>query len=545
MWRPPSRKRIFSRWCNLVMRTILFSLAWKEWHEHKWKLASIVAILWTTAALALHYGQNDGFGVAMVLVSWCVVPLALFVGLSSAANERSRGTMAFLQALPAPMWRAALTKLIFGLLTLIMSSALTLSLLYGWNRWVDRSTGALTSHDAGRVTVTGNIYLDVFLLFVGLAASLYIWSSAAGVNRKDEVSAAAVALAVMIGWWVLLVVLGFSLFGSNGPIRASIQESIMVFGLSTAPAGFLPASGPLLEHAKGFPDLLWYRYLLIVLITATTTHVALACWYVCRFGRTANLAVRSPQTAVRQPNRLDWLSAPRETAISAITWKQFRESGPLVLAGVAGIIGITLGVFCANASWFLNRPGEFVGMVSAVGICIGFAITLIVGIGICFYDVNPQQNTFWRSRPINPDVWYWVKFFAGLLILVCTLFIPLLAVVKAFQPDPSKTPLTSDSVTALLLGQAALFAAAVTTTCLVRHAVYGAILSVPLMYCGVVVIWMGLKFAGAVGWTNHAPARMAEMSRSELALGFLFTFVVSAVLGWLATRYDWGRKSRY
>ena len=47
----------------------------------------------------------------------CIVPLAIFVGLGTAAGERSRGTLAFLQALPVPMWRVALHKLIAGLLT--------------------------------------------------------------------------------------------------------------------------------------------------------------------------------------------------------------------------------------------------------------------------------------------------------------------------------------------------------------------------------------------------------------------------------------------
>src|SRR3982751_6282141 len=112
------------------MRTILHSLAWKEWHEHKWKFGSILSVLWATAAIALAYGENDGFGMAVFVVSLCVVPFAVFVGLGTAANERSRGTLPFLQALPAPMWRIALTKLIFGLLTLTASIVLTLPLFY-------------------------------------------------------------------------------------------------------------------------------------------------------------------------------------------------------------------------------------------------------------------------------------------------------------------------------------------------------------------------------------------------------------------------------
>jgi hypothetical protein len=179
-----------------------------------------------------------------------------------------------------------------------------------------------------------------------------------------------------------------------------------------------------------------------------------------------------------------------------------------------------------------------------VGVCIGFSITLIVGIGVCFYDVSPQQNTFWRSRPINPDSWFWVKFFTGLAILVATFSIPLFALVSAIHPDLDHF-LPRHAAIALLLAQIALFSSAVATTCLVRHAVYGAILSIPLLYFGIIVMWIALRVAGTVGWISDVPLRMVDMSYGQLGLGFLVTFVVSTMLGWLAMRYDWGRKSRY
>ena len=117
------------------------------------------------------------------------------MGLGSAANERSRGTMAFLQALPAPMWPIALAKLIFGLLTLIAVGCADVAAVL-WLGPLVRSKWVVECVRR-RQSVSGNIYLDVVILCVTLAASFYIWSAAAGVNRKDEVSAGAVALAVM------------------------------------------------------------------------------------------------------------------------------------------------------------------------------------------------------------------------------------------------------------------------------------------------------------------------------------------------------------
>jgi hypothetical protein len=347
----------------------------------------------------------------------------------------------------------------------------------------------------------------------------------------------------------MLAIVGYALFGWMGRRGTETWDRIfdwcLVFGLSTAPGGFLTASGKALHGYPNPPAHLWYNYhFLLVLITATVSHLVLAGWYVRRFGRTANLEVRSPQVAVRQSSKPDWLSPPRQSAIAAIAWKQFRESGPLALAGLAGVAGISLGIFGSDPSWFLSRPGQFVEMATIVGVYIGFAITLIVGVGVCFYDVSPQQNTFWRSRPINPDTWFWSKFATGLVILVIALYIPLLVVVFALHPDPSHF-LAANSGTVIFVGQIAVFAAAVATTSLVRQAFYAAILSIPLTYFGVVVVWIALKSAGVLGWVTDPPNRLIDMSEPQVTTGFLLTFFVSTVLGWLAVRYDWGRKSRY
>jgi ABC-type transport system involved in multi-copper enzyme maturation permease subunit len=99
------------------MRTVWQSLIWKEWHEHKWKLVSLTAILWSIAALGLfdpERGTLVGIHAALVMA---IVPLAIFIGLGVAAGEQSRGTLTFLQALPVPMWRVAIHKLAAGLAT--------------------------------------------------------------------------------------------------------------------------------------------------------------------------------------------------------------------------------------------------------------------------------------------------------------------------------------------------------------------------------------------------------------------------------------------
>src|SRR5258705_482510 len=68
------------------------------------------------------YGIAEGFLVGLFLGG---IPMAMFVGLGIAAGERSRGTLPFLQALPIPMWRIALIKLVFSLLTVILPVLIT------------------------------------------------------------------------------------------------------------------------------------------------------------------------------------------------------------------------------------------------------------------------------------------------------------------------------------------------------------------------------------------------------------------------------------
>ncbi len=50
---------------------------------------------------------------------------------------------------------------------------------------------------------------------------------------------------------------------------------------------------------------------------------------------------------------------------------------------------------------------ELVGILTST---IGLLVALVVGIGMILTDVSPPLNTFWRSRPINPDLWFWTKF---------------------------------------------------------------------------------------------------------------------------------------
>lgn len=516
------------------MRTIWQSLIWKDWHEHKWKLLALWIIMWSVTLLALP-GTERGtlFAVRACLVVG-IVPLAVFIGLGTAAGEQSRGTLRFLQALPVPMWRVALYKMGFGFATVMTPALLTLALAYAWVRCLALfgiATGAAADLELQQTLPntpfplgTNSWFLDSALLVLFVAGSFYLWTIAFGVSRKDEVSAGAVALAAIVGWGFLTCILVWFL---DGRIRfAGWHEPAMnwirVALVAIAPGGLAPVS----EMVK--PD---WQLLLFGISIAVVVHLGFAGWYVARFGRAPKLEVRSPKMATTTSGVLGWLGPPRRSPLTAIVWKQLRESGPIVLAALV-ITALTL--FLLPQPAVDEHPG-WTHILPAVSMTIGFCLAIVMGIGVALNDSKPGLNTFWRSRPIDADLWFWLKFLAGLSVLLTAVYGPMLLFARpaASEPDAYLYPTM----------HIALYAAAVAMTALVGQAVYAAILSIAVAYAGITVtafvIWVGAR----LGWGNEQTRYMEDLTTPQITATMLVTFALCTLLAWLAVRNDWGQKN--
>ena len=103
------------------MRTLL----WKEWREHR-PIVLLVFII-PLAAAVLASGLAEPIGCenprslfAAVLWSWTLMPL--IIGAALVAGERATQTLAFQQALPLPIFRAWLAKLLFGSVVVVVLS---------------------------------------------------------------------------------------------------------------------------------------------------------------------------------------------------------------------------------------------------------------------------------------------------------------------------------------------------------------------------------------------------------------------------------------
>ncbi|MEX2169760.1 MAG: hypothetical protein WD851_10645 [Pirellulales bacterium] len=514
------------------MKSVWQALIWKEWHEHKWKLAALTVILISLPALTLLSDHPNNIFGAVSAMLWLAVPvLSIFIVARAAAGENSERTMPFLQSMPTPMRRAALVKLAFAILTVCISVACVIAF-------------------AGAVTIVGmklnptfergivedriffnlgtNWFLSRFLLGSVAGTSLVIWVAAVGVNRSDEVRAGALGILAIVSYSFLLVVwawkfIDFSLPFSGFPAWFKTLAAIGPCGPVVLMWMENPEDPSIPTLASSWPFLL----------ASMAFHTLLAACFVANFGRVANVLRPSERTATVVIG--EWLAPPRRTKFGALVWKQFRESGPLALIAMCTsfamwIIFALYAVYDAGERWNQFRDWrvrlaeDWFQSTIALWMFLGFFVAIVAGIGVFFEELRPGMNNFWRSRPINRDLWFWTKFSFGIGITLLAILIPVLIAlpivagqdVDVFAPD-------RDLAGGILVFaiQATVFATAALAMILVRQAIYAAVLAIAI----------------APGFA--VLAEYYEWSVLEMAICFAVNALLATFLAWLAVRYDW------
>jgi len=104
--------------------------------------------------------------------------------------------------------------------------------------------------------------------------------------------------------------------------------------------------------------------------------------------------------------------------LTAVAWKQARETGPLALLAIGGILLITAIFYLVNKRQVYIR--ELGQTMAGITMMVCFFVTLVTGIGVFLEDLKPRVDDFWRSRPVNYSLWFGVKFVVGAVILVVT-----------------------------------------------------------------------------------------------------------------------------
>jgi hypothetical protein len=354
------------------------------------------------------------------------------------------------------------------------------------------------------------------------AVSILLWMAAGGVNRSDEVRAAAVGLLAILVVWFALAGLGIA-------FRAEKSFPMWWRVVSAgAPGGPASVEASDSRTSAGLDWAAWASRLWPYAVVALLSHSLVAAWFVHRFGRLATAPRTVLESAPARPG-IAWLGPPRRRPLSAILWKQARESAPLAALGAVVIVASAI-AFGLYSAW--SEESYPMGVVAMASVVVwagcGFFVSIVAGIGVFMEDMQGRLHEFWRSRPVNVNQWFLVKFLAGLLITLVILALPPLVLAgSALAVAPRSEFLANDVQNALtfvrftLLAQVGVYCAAVLAIVLVRQAAYAAILAL----AGVGLLLPSLDDSGSIAWTAPALASFG-----------------AAILAWLAVRKDWGWK---
>lgn len=501
---------MFSIWLNLF---------WKEWREHRWKLLVLTVIAFAVPVYSLATDPG-GVPVSVMLSLLGLLSVApIYVASGVAAGENRRGTLPFLQATPVTTRMWAIAKLAVGMATVLLPALALVLFLYGLEsiapRWGLNLNMGMAQRGLGAL---GFYQLQLAWILLG-GTSVFIWSAAAGMNRSDEIRAAAWAVIVMVGYWCLLLG-AFRATASYFGIATLQWTSLLV--MPTAPGGMLPSSSMVLESPEGDLWMIWRPIIPFLLV-----HAMLVVWFVIRFGRASDLSDRSPQTATPDMRRAVAVRKPFGSRASAILWSQFRELG--LVAALCPVATFGLGAVVAG----LEEGPRYDFMDSLrnvlpyIWIGMGLLFSTVLGAGVFLRDVEPGLNAFWRSRPINPQQWFWTKYLAGIGWWVIALGIPA-AVCVVLNRDLLVESRDWAAWASVACGGLAIFASSAAAMCLVRQPVYACLLSMGAVFISVgIAMW---KLQNADGLT----------ATTVLAVLLVGITAASTILAWLALRCDWG-----
>jgi hypothetical protein len=498
------------------------SLLWKEWREHRWKLAALVVVViglhvWALTASG-HFASLDDAPVMATLL--LLLPIgSAFVAMGLAASERSQRTAPFLRSLPLDSRYVAVTKLLAGITTIVAVQAFAVLLTQCRLLAVDSlnttvATGSSSPfHNLHRLFETGHWSVTALLISLMIGASLTLWIAAPAVNSESEVRAGAIGLIVVVGCWTLLA-WGLYLFTdttSSDPLQRMVVSHIVAM----LPGGI-------------WVSLLWMQNETgqsFLIIPYLLSHVPLAWWYITRFGRTgdrerARLNDAAPLVAPAPV----WLAPARRSPLTALLWKHTRECAPIVLAGALGALGLTIILVSMNynhahvlyaSNKLLTLAGDSLLMAfMTLGCCAG----LVSGAGVLTSELEPRLYTFWRTRPISIDLWFATSFLGGLALLVVVFGIPI-AIAEQLVGNPALNSPKPSLLAILVLS----YVSGAFTASFVRNPVYASLLGL-----GVMLAW----FASIASEWSDIPTAWQGGA----------TLAVSALLGvaaWVCVRNDW------
>ena len=292
----------------------------------------------------------------------------------------------------------------------------------------------------------------------------------------------------------------------------SVGSSKFFNGQATGIRYLIMFMGPMIWMLWG--EFLNHGQLIFVVMAAfvqAVTVLGLLAMAAYRYGR-------QPLIKLDSLPKFDWdierggnlLPAPLKSERAALFWMQFRQSVPVVIAGLV-IFSLVWGVNQSQHSF-----SRF-DMFETLGPFIGCVLALLIGIGSFVHELEPQLYTFWRSRPISPTRWFWLKYFAGAIVVIGCFDLPLLALARITNPPSGDFGVELFPILLHLF----VYSFSVLAACAIRHPVYSPILAV----CGMLAFLFGpeaiqlslkvnISFLGAISffelWRDFIFARYTQ-----------------------------------
>ena len=217
------------------------------------------------------------------------------------------------------------------------------------------------------------------------------------------------------------------------------------------------------------------------------------------------------------------LKVPFKSQLTAIAWKQMRETGPLAVVALAGILAAAGFVRWVDISSRMTFSEAFL----LTGASMSFFVVMVAGIGLYLDELKPGLNHFWRSRPNDLRLWFGVKFASGILVLVTVLGIPLFLAGWS-QWSEVYNPEWKELWGGTLFGAwlfVITYSLAMTFQCLVRQPIYAVVLTLATLWLGFVL------------------AKLSDPHMSMAVTAMIASLVVVVALAWKTVKHDWGWRS--
>jgi hypothetical protein len=463
------------------MRSQLRSLIWKEGHERKWLLPLgcawvLVGVAYGVGYEATHrlHGPVASFWSTSVFFGLCA---AVFLSMRTSLGEVTQRTLGYSASLPVSLRMQAGVRIGGAVVTLIGPMLLGALVL-----WTFLLTGLIEQGPAVAKPIlrfvqlpqrpplsgleAGKLLAMVTAINMVSSVQLLLILSVIGTRRRAESHLGFLGVCAACAWLLLMTVPNsrFSRSGESDPrdwLGALLPQSLVVVGGVGGAEGYY---GDL-----EFTHSVWAPLAVNLLVLA-----ALAWWFTRRYG-----TIRRPATEV-SPSRLRWrlpallsrLPLRWPGRCSALIWLDLRQALPMCFAGlVLAALLATANVLSSPSPFNVQLPWRIAGRLSEGTRNVGILWGAIVGSGVFAGEFQPRLEQFWRSRPISPSLWFWVKFCVGLAAVLGVLDLVTILLGWKSPPNYTSDAMSYAYIACFPLLHALTYALAVLAICWLRQAV--------------------------------------------------------------------------